>query len=593
MINKELLSKYTNAFFVYEIANHGVDPRDTLEGTTLRLKSAEGYKYDDFRKYHARIEKGRPYFDTIINAIPGSNLVDRFHKQRIEGIIAANGLEQFESALCSLYETDDDEHSFSEIVEAIGGSFDVLGFCFFLKDSEKYLPIRSRTFDERLIKLGVESNLEGNCSWEKYNEFIGYVKEIQLFLRKALNKDITLLDAHSFLWVLDKLEGYINSNSQIVIHNQLGKGIVTGFEKDLIVVKFGKTIKKFINDIAFNNGILKYERINTDLYDFGEEKKLEKLLNKREKKIVNVSEAIKESINKEKAKQAARDKDYPEEDKFESSITKESWMEMIKDNDVFRDKDIELLKRFYINDNHASTCYDFSVLDGVHPTSYISPIVSLAQRIAKKQNTGKAVLSDGKAYWWPIIFWGRVREDGLYEWKLQPELAEALSSLFPELDTESINDEEDQKLIEDLKSATLKDVQDGFEYLGERKEKDTPLFVKGRETYPRDRKVALNALSHAYYKCEMDEGHSTFIKRISGKPYTEPHHLVPMSYSYKFEVSLDVEENIVSLCSNCHNEIHYGIDAKRLIERLYYERKEVLKSVGIDISLEELLKMYE
>ena len=91
----------------------------------------------------------------------------------------------------------------------------------------------------------------------------------------------------------------------------------------------------------------------------------------------------------------------------------------------------------------------------------------------------------------------------------------------------------------------------------------------------------------------MDEGHSTFIKRISGKPYTEPHHLVPMSYSYKFEVSLDVEENIVSLCSNCHNEIHYGIDAKRLIERLYYERKEVLKSVGIDISLEELLKMYE
>ena len=429
MINKELLSKYTNAFFVYEIANHGVDPRDTLEGTTLRLKTAEGYKYDDFRKYHTKIENGRPYFDTIIKAIPVSNLVDRFHKQRIEGIIEVNGSKQFESALCSLYETDDDEHSFSEIVDAVGGSFDVLGFCFFIKDFEKYLPIRSRTFDERLIKLGVESNLEGNCSWEKYNEFINYVKEIQLFLRKALNKDVTLLDAHSFLWILDKLEGYINSNSQIVTHKQFGKGVITGFEGNYVIIKFGKKTKSFIKDIVFNNSILKYDKLPFDLYEFGEEKKLEKLLNKRIKKVIDVSEAIKESINKEKAKQAERDKAYPTEDKFESAITKESWIEMIKDSDVFHDGDIELIKRFYLNDNHASTCYDLSILDGVHPTSYISPIVSLAQRIAKKQNTGKAVLSDGKDYWWPIIFWGRVREDGLYEWKLQPELAEALSSL--------------------------------------------------------------------------------------------------------------------------------------------------------------------
>ena len=134
MINKELLSKYTNAFSVYEIANHGVNPRDTLEGTTLRLKSAEGYKYDDFCKYHAKIEKGRPYYETIINAIPGSNLVERFHKQRIEKIVDSKGPELFESALCSLYESDNDERSFSAIVEAIGGSFDVLGFCFFIKD---------------------------------------------------------------------------------------------------------------------------------------------------------------------------------------------------------------------------------------------------------------------------------------------------------------------------------------------------------------------------------------------------------------------------------------------------------------------------
>ena len=74
--------------------------------------------------------------------------------------------------------------------------------------------------------------------------------------------------------------------------------------------------------------------------------------------------------------------------------------------------------------------------------------------------------------------------------------------------------------------------------------------------------------------------------------YTEPHHLIPMAYSDKFKVSLDVEANIVSLCSTCHNHIHYGVGAKDLLTSLYYQRINRLRAVGLDISLEELLQMY-
>lgn len=49
-----------------------------------------------------------------------------------------------------------------------------------------------------------------------------------------------------------------------------------------------------------------------------------------------------------------------------------------------------------------------------------------------------------------------------------------------------------------------------------------------------------------------------------------------MAFSEQFNVSLDVEENIVSLCSNSHNQIHYGADADKLIEKLYEERKDAL-----------------
>ena len=66
-----------------------------------------------------------------------------------------------------------------------------------------------------------------------------------------------------------------------------------------------------------------------------------------------------------------------------------------------------------------------------------------------------------------------------------------------------------------------------------------------------------------------------------------------MAYQDDFEYSLDVEENIVSLCSNCHNEIHYGENAKELIERLYFERKELLYNKGIGVTLEQLLSYYK
>lgn len=110
--------------------------------------------------------------------------------------------------------------------------------------------------------------------------------------------------------------------------------------------------------------------------------------------------------------------------------------------------------------------------------------------------------------------------------------------------------------------------------------------------YPRNKQTAINALTHAHFVCEIDNGHPTFIRKNSDKTYTEPHHLIPLAFQKKFDVSLDVEENIVSLCSNCHNEMHYGRDADTLIKILYSERKAVLEKAGIVISMSDLLAMY-
>lgn len=118
---------------------------------------------------------------------------------------------------------------------------------------------------------------------------------------------------------------------------------------------------------------------------------------------------------------------------------------------------------------------------------------------------------------------------------------------------------------------------------------------KGRKEYPRDPKVAHNAFKRAEYKCEISGEHHSFIRRTTKKPYFEPHHIIPLAYTEVFNVNLDREQNVVALCSECHNKMHYGTyeDIKEVLEMLYAKRHMELASIlGREISFEELCYLY-
>lgn len=116
----------------------------------------------------------------------------------------------------------------------------------------------------------------------------------------------------------------------------------------------------------------------------------------------------------------------------------------------------------------------------------------------------------------------------------------------------------------------------------------------GRRIPKRNPKRAAEALAIAEYKCEYNETDRTFIRR-NGKQYTEPHHLIPISKYEDFDRSVDVKENIVSLCSHCHNLLHYGIFEEKIavLNKLYKEREDRIRTYGIDLTLEQLAKYYK
>lgn len=111
----------------------------------------------------------------------------------------------------------------------------------------------------------------------------------------------------------------------------------------------------------------------------------------------------------------------------------------------------------------------------------------------------------------------------------------------------------------------------------------------------RNPQAAANALENAAYKCEFNAADRTFLRKKSGKPYTEPHHLIPISRYEDFDYRVDVEENIVSLCSHCHNLLHYGqmVDKEEVLRKLYNDRIDMLRQKGLDLSFDQLKAYYD
>lgn len=83
-----------------------------------------------------------------------------------------------------------------------GLSYQIIAYLFFIKDSNKYLPISQERFDLIFERLGVSDfRTRNNASWENYIEFCSIIKSVHIFLKEK-DTSASLLDAHSFLWIL-------------------------------------------------------------------------------------------------------------------------------------------------------------------------------------------------------------------------------------------------------------------------------------------------------------------------------------------------------------------------------------------------------
>lgn len=125
-------------------------------------------------------------------------------------------------------------------------------------------------------------------------------------------------------------------------------------------------------------------------------------------------------------------------------------------------------------------------------------------------------------------------------------------------------------------------------------EKQPPAKTSRGGGWRRKPAVAALAIRKAGFKCEVVFEHQTFVSRSSGKNFVEAHHLIPMQVQADFKYSLDVPENVVALCPNCHRSIHHGLNDERwkTVQRLMSLRASDLKGRGVSISDPDLKAIY-
>ena len=92
---------------------------------------------------------------------------------------------------------------FEELCELFGARYDLVSYLFFIRDWERYMPVKPRIFSKAFNELGVPHEMSNRCAWKNYEGFLDRLREVQRHLTAYnLPGGLRLIDAHSFCWML-------------------------------------------------------------------------------------------------------------------------------------------------------------------------------------------------------------------------------------------------------------------------------------------------------------------------------------------------------------------------------------------------------
>lgn len=97
----------------------------------------------------------------------------------------------------------DEGTTFDRLRGLLGAKYPLLGYLFFLKDMDRFMPIRPTVFDRAFHDLGIDLITTRKGSWENYERFNAALGEVRSALAAMDGlTNVRLIDAHSFCWII-------------------------------------------------------------------------------------------------------------------------------------------------------------------------------------------------------------------------------------------------------------------------------------------------------------------------------------------------------------------------------------------------------
>jgi hypothetical protein len=162
---------------------------------------------------------------------------NRDHRILLEAISNGSLRSVLERLIFGLYRADADEGAtFDRLSELTGAKYPLLAYFYFLKDMDRFLPIQPTTFDRAFSDLGIDLVTLRNCSWENYQRFNNALGEVRNALASINGLSaIRLIDAHSFCWMLEKLENHDGNTANVGLKDS-GR-VLGGRDKSIIAMR--------------------------------------------------------------------------------------------------------------------------------------------------------------------------------------------------------------------------------------------------------------------------------------------------------------------------------------------------------------------
>lgn len=159
----------------------------------------------------AAIEIDEPRKNLVNNLVFWQNRyghANRAHRALLEARTDTHLSAEIERQIFGLFDDETDEGAtFDRLAELTHAKYPLLAYLFFLKDMDRFMPILPSIFDKAFRGLNIDLVTQRNCSWENYTRFNAALGDVREALRQVGGvKDARLIDAHSFCWMLERLD---------------------------------------------------------------------------------------------------------------------------------------------------------------------------------------------------------------------------------------------------------------------------------------------------------------------------------------------------------------------------------------------------